>query len=245
MTGLDWIRGSPVAHRGLHDIKKGVPENSRLAFDKAAAAGHPVELDVHITRDGVPVVFHDHDLKRLCGENGKVAELDMATLAQKHLHGTAQTIPSLADVCATMAGRAPILVEVKSGLVDNPGALEEQTAKVLDAYKGAFAVQSFNPNTIDWFRRRRPGWTRGQIANDLKGYAGYASPLTITRLAALLAQRMGEPQFVAYKVDDLPSGLSRWARDKGLPVIAWTVRNAAQKQRAAEFADNVIFEDLS
>ena len=241
----DWLRGTPVAHRGLHDIKKGVPENSRLAFEKAAASGFPVELDVHLSRDGIPVVFHDHDLKRLCGEAGRVVDLDMATLAQKHLHGTAETIPSLAEVCATVAGRTALLVEVKSGLVDNPGALEEQTARVLDTYAGPFAVQSFNPNTVEWFRQHRPAWRRGQIANNLFGYANYASPLTIARLAGLLAQHVGDPQFVAYKVDDLPSSMSTWARERGLPVITWTVRTEAQQRRAKEFADNTIFEDLS
>lgn len=137
----DWLRERPIAHRGLHG--DGVPENSVAAFEAAVDAGYPVELDVRLTADAVPVVHHDESLERCCGLDATVAETERADLADLTLQGSDQCLPTLETALETVDGRVPLLVEVKNR--ERPGDVERATAAVLDEYDGAFAVQSFNP----------------------------------------------------------------------------------------------------
>ena len=80
--------GRNFAHRGLHTQDKRVPENSLAAFALAAEAGYGMELDVQLSRDGQVVVFHDDDLRRVCGRDARVDELDLAELQTLSLCGT-------------------------------------------------------------------------------------------------------------------------------------------------------------
>ena len=235
----DWLRERPIAHRGLHG--DGVPENSLAAFEAAARAGYPVELDVRLTADGVPVVVHDVRLERLCGVDAAVAELERADLADLTLLDSGAGVPTLADALATVDGRVPVLVEVKSR--ERPGAVEAAVARVLDGYDGAFAVQSFNPLTVWWFRRHRPGWPRGQVAGRL-GDVPDAGPLARFVCRRLLASPLARPGFVAYEHDALPYWPVTLHRRLGVPVLAWTVRTPAGLEHAREHADNVIFESI-
>lgn len=236
-----WLTATPVAHRGLHDIAAGIPENSRAAFGAALAAGYAIELDVRLSADGVAVVFHDATLERLCGRPGRVADLSAAELGRLALLGTAETPPTFAEVLALVDGRTPLLVEVKNYGREPIGALEQAVASALARYRGPFAVQSFNPRTVAWFRRHMPQFVRGQIA-DLKLPPGPFPRLRLAILKRLLARRHGAPHFLAYDVNQLPAPLTERARAEGLPVLAWTVRDEAQRQRAAHHADNIIFE---
>lgn len=234
-----WLRERPIAHRGLHG--DGVPENSLAAFEAAVDAGYPVELDVRLSADEVPVVVHDERLERLCGVDAAVAELDRATLAELTLQDTGEAIPTLAEALATVDGRVPVLVEVKNR--ERPGEVERAVAAVLDAYDGAFAVQSFNPLTVRWFRRHRPAWPRGQVAGRLRG-ATDVGPLARFVCRRLLASPLARPDFVAYEHDALPYWPVTLHRRLGVPVLAWTVRTAAALQRARERADTVVFESI-
>jgi glycerophosphoryl diester phosphodiesterase len=120
-----WLRETPVAHRGLHDQAAGVPENSLAAFRAAADAGYAMEFDVRLSADGIVMVFHDAKLKRLTGRPGLVAETPSAALRQLHLHGTGETIPTLTQVLQVIAGRVPLLIEVKNYGNDPVGPLEQ------------------------------------------------------------------------------------------------------------------------
>ena len=234
----DWLRERPVAHRGLHG--DGGPENSLAAFEAAADAGYPVELDVRLTADAVPVVYHDESLQRLCGQDAAVAETDRTDLAALTLRKSDQGIPTLEAALAAVDGRVPVLVEVKNR--QRPGAVERAVAAVLDAYDGAFAVQSFNPLTVRWFRRHRPAWPRGQVAGRLRD--ADVGPLARFVCRRLLASPLARPDFVAYEHDALPYWPVTLHRTLGVPVLAWTVRTPAALRRAREHADNVIFESV-
>jgi glycerophosphoryl diester phosphodiesterase len=237
-----WLTDLPVAHRGLHERAAGVPENSLAAFRAAAAAGYAMELDVRLSADGAVMVFHDARLDRLTGRPGRVIETSAADLRRMHLHDTAETIPSLADVLAAIAGRTPVLIEVKNYGNDPVGPLEAGVAAALAGYGGPVAVQSFAPAVVEWFRRHAPQLTRGQIATK----AGELQELDAAgqrQLAAWLEAGHGAPQFVAYDVGYLPSPLTSRARAEGRPVLSWTVRSAAQWARAKAYADNPIFEN--
>jgi glycerophosphoryl diester phosphodiesterase len=237
----NWLRQTPVAHRGLHDQAAGVPENSLAAFRAAAAAGYAMEFDVRLSADGIVMVFHDAKLARLTGRDGLVAETPSSALRQMHLHGTGETIPTLTQVLQAIAGRVPLLIEVKNYGNDPVGPLELGVAAALAHYTGAVAVQSFAPVVVEWFREHAPALPRGQIATRAGGLKELdASGQAI--LQRLLEAGYGEPEFVAYDVGDLPSPLTTRAHAQGLPVLTWTVRNAEQWQRAKAHADNPIFE---
>ncbi len=157
------------AHRGLHSGRKGqpadevkIPENSLAAFELAVRANYGIELDVRLTRDKKVVVFHDDNLFRMCGIDKKVADLTLAEIKTLRLAGTDQTIPTFEEVLRLVEGKVPLLVEMKADTVKN-ASLCIRTSKLLDFYPGVFAVQSFNPFILRWFRYYRPHFARGQL----------------------------------------------------------------------------------
>jgi glycerophosphoryl diester phosphodiesterase len=240
-----WLTKTPVAHRGLHDIAKGVPENSRLAFQKAIDGGYAIELDVRITGDGQPVVFHDAVLDRLCGKPGKVSEMTLAALKRETLLGTEETVPSFRDLLDLVQGRAPLLVELKKDNAEPAGKLEEAVANMLRHYPGPVAVQSFSPRTVNWFKDNAPQFVRGQIACAMADMGKNLNWYQRIGLRWMLNNFYGEPAFLAYDVNDLPAPLTARYRARRLPVVSWTVRTPEQRARAAAHADNIIFEELS
>lgn len=241
----NWLTKTPVAHRGLHDIALGVPENSRPAFTRAIEAGYAIELDVRITGDNQVVVFHDEDLGRLCGRDGMVSAMTLAEMKALKLLGTEETVPSFRDLLDLVKGAVPLLVELKKNKSEPAGILEGSVARMLQHYPGPFAIQSFSPRTVKWFQRNAPEILRGQIATDLASMGKGLGWFTRLQLNRALMHGYGEPDFLAYDVRDLPSEITAAARRRGLPVISWTVRTPGERARAAAHADNVIFEDLS
>jgi glycerophosphoryl diester phosphodiesterase len=222
----------PFAHRGLHG--DGRIENSRAAFEAAIAAGHGIELDVQASLDGEAMVFHDYDLGRLAAGDGKLAWLTAADLGRIKLKGTDETIPTLKEVLALIGGKAPLLIEVKSPGREI-GALSRSVAAALASYIGPVAVMSFNPEVGRWFARHAPGVLRGLVVTE----AGKAWRGTLTRRLALWRSRA---DFLAYDIRDLPSRFAGAQRMKGLPVLTWTCRTFGDRARAAEHADQIIYE---
>jgi glycerophosphoryl diester phosphodiesterase len=230
---VETLKALPFAHRGLHGPDR--PENSRAAFRAALDAGHGIELDVRLSRDGHAMVFHDAELSRLTGEHGALAERSAAELAGIALKGGAgETIPSLPDVLALIAGRAPLLIELKA-----PDArvalLCLSVFRALDGYRGPVGVMSFNPEVGRWFARHGPRVTRGLVVTE----AGRRRRGAWKRRLALYRAR---PDFLAYDVRDLPSRFAADARRRGLPVFTWTCRSAEDEARAKANADQVIHE---
>jgi len=239
ITAPDWLTQRPIAHRGLHG--EGVPENSLPAFEAAAKAGLPVELDVHRTSDGAVVVFHDLSLSRMCGMDRKITECTYAELSKFRLQGTDERIPLLAEALEVCLGRSGVLLEIKAE--DKPGGLEAAVWEVLKGYGGDYAVQAFNPFSIAWFKDNQPQVARGQLASSYKGerLAAYKKFL----LSRLFFNRRTQPHFVAYHCADLPNKYTARARKKGLKLLAWTVRTADEAERLKPIADNIIFEGFT
>ena len=153
--------GRNFAHRGLHKMDRSVPENSIPAFDAAARIGYGVELDVRLSADGEVVVFHDDDLKRICGVDARVDELSWDELSTLKLCGTPNHIPLFSEVLAVIDGRCPIIVELKRGR--RHAELCRKTYELLRSYKGRYCVESFDPRIVFWFRRRAPEVLRGHL----------------------------------------------------------------------------------
>jgi len=223
----------PVAHRGLHG--SGRVENSRAAFEAAIAAGHGIELDVQASRDGPAMVFHDSTLDRLTAESGAVAARTAAELSGVMLLGSDDSILPLAKVLRIVAGRVPLLIEVKA---PRGGAAFAARAvgSALEGYRGTVGVMSFNPGVPHWFERHAPEVLRGLVVSE-DGKRGLRG-----RLERFAAVAWAEPDFLAYDIRDLPSKLATAARAAGKPVLTWTVRTESDRVRAAAHADQIIHE---
>jgi len=220
----------PFAHRGLHG--DGRIENSRAAFEAAIAAGHGIELDVQASADGEAIVLHDYELERLTEGWGAVRTLSAAELGRIRLKGSDETIPTLSETLALIAGRAPLLIEVKSPERRVAG-LSRAVIRALEGYKGPVGVMSFNPEIVRRLARLAPHLLRGLVVTEQgKGLRG-----PWERLWSLWRAK---PDFLAYDIRDLPS---RFAAASGLPVLTWTVRTAADRAIAAEHAAQVIYEE--
>lgn len=222
----------PFAHRGLHG--PGRIENSRAAFEAAISAGDGIELDVQASRDGKAVVFHDYELGRLTDRPERVCVFALAEIERIRLRDSEETIAGLAEILRLIAGRAPLLIEVKA-----PGrdvdALSRAVAAALSGYHGSVAVMSFNPEVGRWFARHAPERLRGLVVTEQKkGLRGlWERPFASWR---------AKPDFLAYDIRDLPSRFAERARAKGVKVLTWTCRSLADRARAAEHADQIIYE---
>ncbi len=230
---LDRLGAVPFAHRGLHGGAR--VENSEGAIAAAVAQGFGVELDVQLSRDGEAMVFHDYELDRLTRMKGPVAGRSAAELQALALEGSGEPIPNLSQILASIAGRAPVLVEVKSHR-RKVGRLCAAVARALEGYRGPIGVMSFNPEVGAWFARNAPLALRGLVVTE-SGRRGLRG-----RLERRLALWRARADFLAYDIRDLPSSFAAAERGRGLPVYTWTVRSEADRARAAAHADQIIFE---
>ncbi len=188
----EWL----YAHRGLHDNGGEAPENSMLAFCKAVEAGYGIELDVQLTKDKVPVVFHDFTLKRVCGVEGKVKDFTYEELQQFHLCKSNETIPRFEDVLKIVDGKVPLIVEHKIEGTDI--AVCPIVDALLRDYKGLYCMESFNPLGVYWYRKNHKEVVRGQLSQDFsKGEEQYRGPLYFA-LKHLLFNFLAKPDFIAF-----------------------------------------------
>lgn len=244
-AGVDpdaWRRltARPIAHRGLWDSTR--PENSLAAFGAAADANYGVELDVQLTADGVPVVFHDDRLERITLAHGRVAERTAAQLAEVRLLDTQETIPTLAEALECIGRRSLVLVELKV-LGGDEGALERRVADLLERYDGPAAVIGFNPQAIGWFADHRPDILRGLNGTAYHDASHWHLSAQQRRgLCELEHIHVARPHFLSLGLDMLPSPSAEALRKAGTPVICWTVRDERQRGRVASLADNLMFE---
>jgi len=180
------------AHRGLHSDS--VPENSLAAFELAARAGAGIELDIQLTKDKRVVVFHDYTLDRMCGVKGRVCDFTLAELRNLRLKGTAERIPTFVEVLRLIDGRVPLLVELKGESRDV--SLCPRAARILDNYRGAFCIESFNPALLAWFKNYRPRYARGQLVTELSGRKE-GNKLLNFALSNMLLNFLSRPDFIA------------------------------------------------
>ena len=240
----DWLVRRPIAHRGLHDRAAGIVENSPSAARAAVAGDFAIECDVQLTADGEAVVFHDFVLDRLTAERGRVADRTAADLAGLVLTGSRDTVPTLAAILSLIAGRVPLVCEIKSRF-DGDMRLADRAAAVADGYDGPLAFKSFDPAVVAHLRAAGCREPLGIVAE-----ADYDDPewegLSAARkrdLAEMLHFADTRPDFVSYSVGDLPHAVPHLCRvGMGLPVMTWTVRTPEQRQRAANWADQMVFE---
>ncbi|MFY9952339.1 glycerophosphodiester phosphodiesterase family protein [Bradyrhizobium sp.] len=244
MRAPDWLTARPVAHRGLHNRARGIVENMPAAAQAAIAGNFAIECDIQLTSDGEAMVHHDDELGRLTEGSGALLGKTAAELKGVAFRDTPERMMTLGDLCSLVAGRVPLVIEVKSHF-DGDRRLVSRMAEVLASYPGPTVGMSFDPDHVVGLRELIPARPRGIVAE--RHYTAGDWP------QASSAQRRGmthmrhffrtQPDFVAYWIDELPAVAPWIARNIfGCPLLTWTVRTSDQRQRAARHADQMIFE---
>ena len=240
----DWsaFTGYDYAHRGLWDQLR--PENSLAAFEAAAKAGFGIELDVRLTQDGQLVIHHDASLERMCSESLYIEETDLATLRRCRLLDTDQQIPTLSEVLTLVAGRVPLILELK--VAGNTDELASAVYNQMQDYAGSWCVESFHPSALLWFRRYAPEILRGQLTFDHRGQAGRSLSIRLRDffIASMMGNALSRPDFIANEAnteqtDQLPIRLLRRMNSYW---VAWTIRSLDDLAYYRERYDLIIFE---
>jgi glycerophosphoryl diester phosphodiesterase len=245
MAAPSWLTARPVAHRGLHD-RTSVIENTVSAARAAMAGDFAIECDVQITADGEAVVFHDFSLDRLTTGTGPVAGLSAGALAAVPFRATGDRIPTLATFLAEIAGRVPLVCEIKSAF-DGDLRLARRTAEIVRDYAGPVALKSFDPEIVAALRTLAPDHPRGIVGEHAFDHPEWARiPADRRRaMANLLHYEETRPDFLSWHVKDLDTAVPYLCRQAaGLPVITWTVRTAEDRVMAGRWADQMVFEDF-
>lgn len=232
MADISWLTRRPIAHRGYHDLNRSRWENTLSAFEAAIARDYAIECDVHLSSDGVPVVFHDSVLNRLAGRDGFVHDMTAAELNQLKVGGTHDHIPTLAEMLAFVRGRVPLVIELK-GVEGKDSGLVSAVAKTLDGYDGHAAIMSFDHQLVRRFADDAPGIPAGLTAEKR----------TLPALEAHFSMLAHPISFVSFSVSDLPNPFVSFVREKmAMPVITWTVRDEEAKAATFAHADQMTFE---
>ncbi len=239
---------APLAHRALHDVTRGRPENSRAAIRAAMDAGYGIEIDLQLSADGEAMVFHDYDLARLTGRAGPIQRCSAQELAGiALLGGDGEGVPRLSEVLALVAGRVPLLIEVKDqdgAMGAAVGRLEAATARALDGYPGDVALMSFNPHSVRQLKGLAPARARGLTTCAWPDYDWPLLPRgTRERLARIPDYRAVGASFISHETVDLGSPRVAQLKARGAAILTWTCRSAAEEALARKVADNVTFEN--
>ncbi|MEL6582353.1 MAG: glycerophosphodiester phosphodiesterase family protein [Pseudomonadota bacterium] len=236
----------PIAHRGLHDRAAGIIENSLSAIELAIASGYGIEIDIQPSADGQAMVFHDYAMDRLLGINGPISSKTAAELGELLLIDSTDTVPTLSEVLAQVAGRAPALIEIKDQdgqLGPGVGALEKAVGDALRGYEGAVALMSFNPNSTRVLAEHCPGLPRGLVTDPFRKEDWPLVPAARrARLAMIPDLHASSASFISHNRAYLNSAPVAAVKARGMPVLCWTVRSAEQAQDAYRIANQITFE---
>ncbi len=257
-----WLTDRPIAHRGLHDAARGAIENTLAAAEAAINTGFAIECDVQMSADGEIFVFHDETLERLTEVSGRLIDKAAAEIRKARITsprpqrplpewGKGVSIPTFSEFLVLVAGRTPIICELKSRF-DGDFRLGDRITPLAAAYEGPLALKSFDPDLVAYLRLRWPvsGPRNCPCPVGIVAEASYDDPYwdwlaseqrrRFTDWEELMRSR---PDFVSFNVDDLPHKTPFLMKElHHLPVMAWTVRNAAQREAAGKWADQTVFE---
>ena len=234
------LMGYHYAHRGLHDNDGDAPENSLPAFKKAVEAGYGIEFDVQLTKDHIPVVFHDESLKRVCGVNKNVRDLTYDELQALSLFHSSEKIPTLKEVLTLVDGQVPLIIEIK--VYASPSDVCIYSDALISSYNGVYCVESFHPLALRWYKIHRPDVIRGQLSSNFKDEKNVESPER-SLVHHLLTNFLCRPDFIAYD-HKYKSNLSRCICRYlfGSLSVSWTIRSQDELDACKDDFDLFIFE---
>ena len=236
------LKGVHYAHRGLHDNHSDAPENSMKAFKKAVDAGYGIEMDIQLTKDKIPVVFHDETLNRMCGVEGKVWEFTYEELQKLTLAESEERIPKFEDVLALVGGKVPLIVEYK---LDVPSTeVCEIADPMLQAYNGIYCIESFHPFAVKWYREHRPEVIRGQLSQDFSKQEKYKGKFIYWLLSNLLTNVLTRPDFIAYNHKDADMFSRKVCSLMGALPVAYTIKSQEEYEKAKDQFELFIFDSF-
>ena len=230
---LEKMRGRYIAHRGYHN--ESAPENSIAAFKNAAEHGYIIENDIHLTKDGEIVVFHDDTTDRMCGVSGRIEDMTLSELKELSLGGTDEKIPTLKECLDAVGGRVPLLIEFKEA--KDFSLLCSAADKILSEYGGEYFVQSFYPQAMQWYKKNRPDICRGQLASTFK-----KDKLIRRLLGLMLLNFISRPDFISYEHKYGNCFMLRLVCFLGAMPICWTIRSEEKLEKAKKYFKAYIFE---
>ncbi len=233
---IDKLNGLLIAHRGLHNMEQGIPENSLPAFREAVSRGFAIENDIHLTKDGQVVVFHDDNISRMCGIDKKIKDMTLPEIKELRLFNTDYTIPTLQECLQVIDGKVPLLIEFK--YEGNAHALCQKANEILSQYNGAYFVQSFHPFILRWYKKHNKSVCRGQLAAPFKKEKLYQ------RLAGLLIFNfLSRPHFVSYCHSGKNYFPFKLSKKLGAFPVGWTFKSQPHQEKCKDDFGAFIFED--
>lgn len=233
------MNNNVFAHRGYHDSKRNIPENSILSFKRAINYGYGIELDVHLLKDENIVVFHDYNLKRMCGVGKRIEECTYRELLRYNLLNTKEKIPLLSDTLSIINGKVPVLIETK--VIKYNGKLEEKLAKIIKSYKGKILVQSFNWRSVLWFKKHLPGVPRGILMTDVINNKTIS--ISNMTLKTFIVDLILKTNFISQSINSFPNKYLELKR-KRKKIFAWTIRTKEEYEKGKEYCDYLICENM-
>ena len=236
---LGFLKNKIVAHRGYHDIKLGIPENSILAFQRAIEKDYLIEFDLHLLKSGEVVVFHDDNLKRMTGVDALIKDKTYNDIKNLKLVNTNEYIPLFSEVLALVNGKVPLIIELKYDT--KCGLLEDKVLEILKEYNGKYAIKSFNPLTVNYLRMKAPNVIRGQLSSDFKD--DKINILKKMFIRSMVYNFITKPDFISYDIRALPSKKIKRLRKKKL-IMAWTIRDEKSYINALDACDTFIMENI-
>jgi glycerophosphoryl diester phosphodiesterase len=242
----DMFLKAPIAHRAFHDVTDGRPENSRAAVKAAIDNGYGIEIDLQLSKDGQAMVFHDYDLDRLAEATGYVRLHTAAELREIPLKGGDETIPTLPEILELVAGRVPLLIELKDqdlNMGPNIGPLEDATAAALQNYDGPVALMSFNPHSVHRMAQLCPDLPRGITSSSFESAAwNILSPDVRERLRHVPDYDWAQASFISHGAGDLDNPRVTELKSQGANILCWTIKSPEAEAKARRIAQNVTFE---
>lgn len=231
------------AHRGLHKEVHISPENSYAAFELAVKNNYGIELDVQLTKDNIPVVFHDYTLERLCGKQIHLIDLTLEELQQYTLYSSYERIPTLESILNLVDGKVPLIIEYKIKHTNN--SVCKYSNDLLVHYKGSYCIESFNPFALYWYKKNRPDIIRGQLSSNFIKDKNKGNKLLHFIVQNLLINFITKPHFIAYNhkyANMLSFNLCR--KLFSITTFAWTVQSQDEYETCNPYFDYIIFEQF-
>jgi len=233
-NSIDWIKTTPIAHRGIYDNIT-VAENSKTSIQKAIDANYAIELDVNLTKDNTPIVFHDNIFSRMTDSDGYVNLTEYKDIKNEKLLKSDDVVLTVADAIKLVDGKVPILFNISGEL---PLSVSKHFYEAVKDYTGEFAVESTNPYTLEWFKINAPRVKRGQRS----GAFNHRKPEFAKRgqLRKLKLNHISEPNFVVYRIEDAKKRYFKKLKKNGTPLILGTIRTKKEARKFETFDANQI-----
>ncbi|MEP3277088.1 MAG: glycerophosphodiester phosphodiesterase family protein [Stappiaceae bacterium] len=248
MPDLDWLTSRPIAHRGYHDASRGVVENSPSAIKAAVDHNFAIEVDLQETADQTAIVFHDNAFDRLTTASGPVRTHSLSRIKSIDMRGSNDPIWSLEDLLDEVAGKVGLCIEIKSQFRNDSEPFVKSICSAVQSYRGPVALKSFDPEILALLRHHAPNIPRGALADGIRNLNNWGRFSMMERfiLRHMLHWPRTRPSFVSYGINDLPAvGPFLAQKIAGLPVVTWTVRTIKQREIAAKWADQMVFEGFN